>query len=267
VVERIQHAWDTGEPWEDTFPLRGADGGYRWFLSRAVAMRNGQGEIVLWCGTNTDITEEREKNDRIHLLMNEVNHRARNMLATIQAIINRTVGSGEPELVDALTRRIRALAANQDLLTEQQWAGASVDAVVRSQVTHVLDTADERFTFEGPEDLMLAPTAAEALGLAIHELATNAAKYGALSSDGGTVSVRWAVRGEAGQRRFEIAWRERGGPRVTAPTRTGFGSVLIRRNPEMAMQARVTLDYAPDGIVWQVTAPESVLFEGGSAPV
>lgn len=255
VVEGVQHSWDTGEDWEDIFPLRGADGRYRWFLSRAMAIKDEGGRILLWCGTNTDITEQREANDRIRLLMNEVNHRARNMLATIQAIVNRTVGRVDEALHSSLSRRIAALAANQDLLDKHNWAGARVADIVASQILHVSDLSEHRFSIRGPSDLMLKPGAAEALGLAIHELATNAAKYGALSNETGRIEIAWDVIDGEGEPRFEIEWCETGGPKVAAPKRTGFGSTIIRRNPEIAMHADVIVNHPPEGLVWKISAP------------
>jgi PAS domain S-box-containing protein len=265
VIESIRRTWSKGEPWEGTYPLRGADGKYRWFLSRAQPVRDEGGDLLFWCGTNTDITEERETNERIRLLMNEVNHRARNILATIQAIVHRTVGDADRRLTEALVRRITALAANQDLLTKSNWAGASVDAICRSQMLHVVDPSDGRVEFDGPEGLMLKPTAAEALGLAIHELATNAMKYGALSSDAGRVSLRWSVVEGEGEPRLEIEWRESGGPPVRAPNHKGFGTAIITRNPEMALRGKVILDYEPEGVVWSVSTTDKVFSDSGSS--
>lgn len=264
VIESIRETWARGEPWEDTYPLRGADGTYHWFLSRAQPVRDEKGNLLFWCGTNTDITEERETNERIRLLMNEVNHRARNILATIQAIVHRTVGDADRKLTEALVRRITALAANQDLLTKSNWSGAAIDAICKSQMLHVVDSSDGRVAFDGPEGLVLKPTAAEALGLAIHELATNAMKYGALSSDTGKVSLRWSVAQAEGERRLEIEWRESGGPPVSRPRHKGFGTAIITRNPEMALRGKVTLDYAPEGVVWRIVTTEKVFSGDGS---
>ncbi|MGV2496441.1 PAS domain S-box protein [Pelagerythrobacter aerophilus] len=265
VIDSIGDTWSKGEPWEGTYPLRGADGEYRWFLSRAQPVHDEKGDLLFWCGTNTDITEERETNERIRLLMNEVNHRARNILATIQAIVHRTVGEADPALTEALVRRITALAANQDLLTKSNWSGATVDAICRSQMLHVVDPSDGRVEFDGPEGLMLKPTAAEALGLAIHELATNAMKYGALSSETGKVSLRWDIVETEGKQRLDIEWRESGGPPVSRPDHKGFGTAIITRNPEMALRGKVTLDYAPEGVVWRVTTTDKVFSDGASA--
>lgn len=259
VVESVQRSWDTGEPWSETFPLRDKTGEYRWFLTQAQPLRDENGDVILWCVTHTDITEERETNERIRLLMNEVNHRSRNILATIQAIIQRTVGGTDPELVDALTRRIAALSANQDLLTSGNWIGATVEDIAKSQILHVSDISEGRVEFDGPPDVKLKPSAAEALGLAIHELATNAAKYGALSNSEGRVTLRWRVEERDGAPTLALEWRERDGPPVVSPKRCGFGTTIIKRNPEMAMRAQVTLDYLPDGVEWRVLAPLDVL--------
>lgn len=255
VTQRIQLAWDTGEPWEDTFPLRRADGIYRWFLSRARPIRDEKGDVVLWCGTNTDITEQRETTERINLLMNEVNHRSRNMLATVQSIMHRTIGDGAPELTNALSRRIRALAANQDLLNDSDWVGASINDIVRTQIMHVTDVDDQRVKVEGETGVMLDPAPAEALGLAIHELATNANKYGALSGANGKVTVTWDTRMEGDRQMLEIEWSEEGGPEVQPPVRTGFGTVILTRNPEIVLKGKVELDYLSTGVVWRFTGP------------
>src|SRR5690606_12207587 len=107
-------------------------------------------------------------------------------------------------------------------------------------------------------------TAAEALGLAIHELATNAMKYGALSSDTGKVSLRWNVAEVGGERRLENEWRESGGPPVSRPNQTGFGTVIIPRNPEMALRGKVVPDYSPEGVVWSVATTDKVFSDSAS---
>lgn len=257
VVERIQHAWDTGEDWEDTFPLRGTDGNFRWFLSRASALKDEDGKVVLWCGTNTDVTEQREANERIGLLMNEVNHRARNMLATVQAILRQTMRGSDSALLETVDRRIAALSANHDLLSDQNWSGVVVRDLVASQVGHVGELADGRMALSGPDHLRLQPRPAEAVGLAIHELATNALKYGALSTPEGRVTVNWSVEGRGEDALFRMEWRERGGPRVEPPSRSGFGSVVIARNPRMTLGGTVEWNPEPDGVVWTVSAPAS----------
>lgn len=262
VSENYRASFGAGVEWEDTFPLRGADGKYRWFLSRAAPLRDASGEIVLWSGTNTDVTEQREANERIALLMQEVNHRARNMLAMIQAIVRQTMRETDPEVTAALCQRIEALSANHDLLSEQKWGGVALRDIVVSQIRHLGELAERRIDLDGPDDLLLEPQAAQAIGLAIHELATNAFKYGALSNDAGRVAIGWKlVDGNAG-RRLSLRWQESGGPPVAVPSRQGFGSVIIARNPRMALRGEVDWRPEADGLVWTVDAPA----EGVVAP-
>ncbi|MDG5748895.1 PAS domain S-box protein [Qipengyuania sp. XHP0207] len=256
VTTRIQEAWDSGEPWDDTFPLRSADGEFRWFLSRANPLRDDEGNVVLWCGTNTDITDQLEAQNHIKLLMREVNHRSRNMLATIRAILRRSSGLPKDELVQSLDRRINALASNQEILDGGDWSGARVADIVHSQLRHLGECMRQRIDITIPSQVIVRTDAAEAIGLAIHELATNAEKYGALSNDRGRVEIEWEIASEpAGEPVFRMGWTERNGPQVSEPSRTGFGSMLIVRNVEQVLAAKVKLDFAPGGLSWQVEAP------------
>ena len=260
VTTRIQKAWDSGEPWDDTFPLRRADGEFRWFLSRANPLRDDEGNVVLWCGTNTDITDQLEAQNHIKLLMREVNHRSRNMLATIRAILRRSSGLPKDELVQSLDRRINALASNQEILDGGDWSGARVADIVEAQLRHLGENMRQRIHITKPSPVIVRTEVAEAIGLAIHELATNAEKYGALSNDRGRVDIEWEVGGEAAEEPvFRMCWNEVRGPLVSEPTRTGFGSLLIVRNVEQVLGAKVVLNFAADGLSWQVEAPAGKL--------
>lgn len=266
VVEKVQRAWDTGEPWEDTFPLRRHDGVYRWFLSRANPLRDDKGDVVLWCGTNTDITDQREASERIALLMQEVNHRARNMLAIVQAMINRSAGRSAEDLTNSLKSRIRALASSQELLNGGDWSGALVRDTIAAQVAYLASEGSGRITLSGPDNLILKAQPAEALGLAIHELASNAQAYGALSSQDGKVDVSWALSGGF-DGELVVTWKESGGPPVTKPAASGFGTILIRRNMELAFGGRVELDYRPSGLVWRARGLASRVLTRDIEPV
>ena len=244
-----------GEDWEDTFPLRGADGDYRWFLSRAQPIRNSAGEVTMWFGTNTDITQQREHEEQIELLMGEVSHRSKNMLAIVQSILHRTARDVAPEFVAGFEKRIAALAANQDMLIHRGWSGASMSEIVHSQLASVRDLLDHRVKCDGPGDLVIRPRAAEALGLAIHELVTNAVKYGALSNPVGQVALSWSEDRSGAEPMFRAEWRESGGPAVVRPSHSGFGTVLIDRNVRAALGGKVKLDFDPAGLVWTVEAP------------
>ena len=258
-LEKVRAKWSEeiarGEGWEDTFPLRSKSGGYRWFLSRAQPIRNSEGKISMWFGTGTDVTDQREHEEQIELLMGEVSHRSKNMLAIVQSILHRTAGDVSPDFVTGFEKRIAALAANQDMLIHRGWTGATMSEIVHGQLQPVAELVGNRISLDGPSKLVIRPRAAEALGLAVHELLTNALKHGALSDRDGHVSVRWQADGNAEEPTFEVEWRESGGPPVTAPTRSGFGTILIERNVRAAVQAKVEIDYAPGGLIWKVVAP------------
>jgi PAS domain S-box-containing protein len=201
-----------------------------------------------------DITARRAAEARQRLMMNELNHRVKNSLATVQAIAAQTLGGDVPAGPRrTFTERLIALAQANDILIAEEWAGASLAAIAEQVARpHADPSRPDRFACKGPE-VQLPPKSATALALALHELATNAAKYGALSRPEGRVELNWAV-GEA-ERELRITWRERGGPPVRAPGRTGFGTRLIRRGLAAELQARVELDYAADGLVCTVRAP------------
>jgi PAS domain S-box-containing protein len=259
VTERIQHSWNTGDPWEDTFPLRGADGEYRWFLSRALPIRNADGEIVRWFGTNTDVTDQMRQQEKIELLMNEVNHRAKNTLALVQAIARQAATTKpEREFVDKFSQRIVALAVSQDLLVTNDWRGTDIAALIRGQLAHFADSLNTRIVLDGPP-LQLTTPAAQVLGMALHELATNASKYGSLSNETGRVHISW--RSAPIEDRFEIEWVESGGPIVATPRRKGFGSVVMDKMARLGLSADIVLEFAPKGLIWRLAcAREAALY-------
>lgn len=250
VKARFQKSLDAGQDWEDTFPLRGKDGEYRWFLSRAQAVLDPQGRVWRWFGTNTDITAERENEQQIRLLMGEVNHRAKNMIAVVQALVSRTVGQ---QYSESLSQRLQALGRNQDLLLRRNWGGTPLGELLSSQLATVADLVGSRMLLGGDLDILLSPSAAETLGLAIHELATNASKYGALSDAKGIVRIDCVVDRGAGT--LSVGWQEQGGPAVNPPAKSGFGTVMIDRNPKVSLGAQVELGYPSTGFFWRMTAP------------
>jgi PAS domain S-box-containing protein len=257
-VERVTSSWSAalaeGHDWEDTFPLRGADGGYRWFLTRATPIRNDRGEIVRWFGTNTDVTAQREQAEQIRLLLMEVNHRSKNMLTTIQALARRSA-PGEEGFIARFEDRVQSLAINQDILVGREWREVPLDELVRLQLAFIHDAPGE-FRVGGPP-LSLAPRAAEVIGMALHELATNSLKYGALAAEGGSVEIGWSHRPDGTG--LMLWWRENGGPPVTAPEHSGFGTTLIRDVPRHNLGADVSLNFNTAGVCWELTCDSSVL--------
>lgn len=258
VVEKISRCFQSGEDWEDTFPLRRADGQWRWFLSRAKAIRNDAGAIVFWFGTNTDVTAMRDAEERIELLLQEVNHRSKNMLAIVQSLARRA-DAARPDFFERLEQRIGGLAANQDVLVRRAWSNIPVMEMIEAQLRSLGDSQPQVHC-DGPP-VMLSSAAAETLAMALHEMGTNALKYGALSHPEGRVGIAWDIGEDTapGDRRFRITWQEQGGPSVSPPERQGFGTRIIIDVPRAKLNAIVEVDYAPQGFRWQLTCPVAAL--------
>jgi PAS domain S-box-containing protein len=239
----------TGEPYDVEHRVEMRDGRYRWARSRAFPRRDEGGAIRLWYGSTEDIHDKKVAEEHQRLLINELNHRVKNSLATVQAIAFQTL-KGDLPLAEARSRfeaRLIALSRAHNLLTEQNWEGAALERVVRDSVEHF--AGDCRFRIAGPS-FWLAPRSALALALALHELGTNAAKYGALSSDGGVIDIAWVVADGI----LRLDWKESGGPAVAAPTRRGFGSRLIEQGLGGDLGGEARIAFEPDGLRCTVEA-------------
>ena len=152
--------------------------------------------------------------------------------------------------------RIQALSANQDLLVRNAWHGVEIEDLVCAQIAPFADLIGSRIVVDGPK-LRLNPASAQAIGLALHELTTNAGKYGALSTDTGRVDISWGSDGDT----FTLSWTERDGPPVSPPERCGFGTVVMQTMTERSVDGTVDLDYAPSGVTWRLTCPAANAFE------
>jgi PAS domain S-box-containing protein len=201
-----------------------------------------------------DITERKEAERRQKLLVNELNHRVKNSLTIVQALVRQTLGASEslPVAQEALTARLMALAAAHDVITREDWTGAELAEVVNRSVVSQLDRP-ERLHAKGPS-VMLSPKSALSFSLAFHELVTNAIKYGALVTDGGRIDLSWWLEGPVEARRLRLCWRESGGPEVKAPSRKGFGSRLIERGLAAEIGGAVKLTFEPAGVVCEIDA-------------
>jgi PAS domain S-box-containing protein len=212
----------------------------------------------LFDAAQREIAERRAAEEHRELLINELNHRVKNTLATVQSIAAQTLRTGaiEAEVRERLDARLMALSDAHNLLTEHNWEGATLDEVVRIALRPHRTEGDyrDRFSAEGPI-VNLLPKTALAIAMAFHELATNALKYGALSNEGGRVRIRWDVISDAGQPRLRVVWTESGGPSVTPPSRTGFGTRLIERGLAAELGGSVSLSYPPTGVVCTVDTP------------
>jgi two-component sensor histidine kinase len=214
------------------------------------------GQAVRFVGTVQDITERKEREEKEHLLMREINHRAKNMLSVVHAIARQTAARDPEDFIERFTERVQALAANQNLLVRNEWQGVDVEDLVRAQLAHFADLVGSRITVHG-SPICLNAAAAQAIGLAIHELATNAGKYGALSVGAGRVDVRWRLDGNV----FAMTWSEFNGPRVSPPERRGFGSTVVISMVRQTIDGEAELDYVPSGIVWNLTCPAASALE------
>ena len=236
--------------------IRTKDGRERhWRFFPAVLGAQSDGRC-LFVSMGYDVTDQKAYVDQILFLMRESNHRAKNMLSLVQAIARQTAVRQPEDFIGRFNERIRALAASQELLVRNKWQGADVEDLVRAQLAHFADLIGSRIAFEGPK-LRLNAAGAQAIGLALHELATNAGKYGALSVDTGHVDVRWRVEGDD----FMMSWTERNGPTVSPPERHGFGSTVVGSMVERSVGGAVELNYPPSGLIWRLTCPAANALE------
>ena len=216
------------------------------------------GEVLQYFVSLVDTTKHELARRNAAMLIDELNHRVKNTLATVQSIVTQALrNSADPKIVrESVETRIGALARSHDLLGREKWDGAGLRELIGEALAPFSDAEGmaKRFLITG-ENIRLSPKAALALGIAFNELATNAVKYGALSNEVGTISISWKLDQQSGQKRLWLQWREEDGPAVSPPTRTGFGSRVIEQGLAHELDGKVTLDYAPGGIVCTIDVP------------
>lgn len=238
----------TTEPF--AIPVDG--GGMRevmWTCSQ-LPLRNAAGEVEYVLQNALDITAKHEREQENRLLMRELDHRVKNSLATVQAITRMSLVAGKsiPEAKDELLGRLRAMSDVQNLLVERNWRGSNVEAVLANALAPFgYEPGGARIILEGPKVRVTAKQV-QALSMAVHELATNAAKYGALSNDHGTVHVTWTLD-RANRFHFRLKWQEAGGPEVKPPTREGFGTKMLTRILAQEINGEISLEYNANGLV------------------
>jgi two-component sensor histidine kinase/DNA-binding response OmpR family regulator len=250
VMGAINKAIETKNMFELEHRVIRVDGTIGWTRSRAIPLLGIHGEIVEWFGAARDITRRKQAEETQKLLVNELDHRVKNTLASVQAIAQQTLRrTRDPEeFVSSFAGRIQSLARAHSLLSAATWRSADLQDVVRDQLLH--GSIDEsRVTAVGPP-LQLQPQMALHLAMMLHELGTNAIKYGSLSTPRGWVTVKWAVEG----RTLRLRWEERGGPPSHIPTKRGFGSTLIEQSAKGDGGAACMVVEA-DGISWDIVLP------------
>lgn len=204
-----------------------------------------------------DISDRLAREAHEQTLKREATHRTKNILSIVQAIARQTAKHSAGQFVDIFEERVMALAASHDLFIRSEWAPIDLEVLIRVQLASFLAGDKGALAFGGPA-VDLSPEAAQSIGMALHELATNAVKYGAFSSEQGKVAIDWTLGSEPGAM-FALSWRETGGPPVEAPKRKGFGTKLIAQMIEKALGAKTAMAFEADGIVWTMTCPAEAL--------
>jgi PAS domain S-box-containing protein len=226
------------------------DGQVRWCVGSAAATVDGDGRIARVSGVTFDITDRKEAEERQTLLAREVDHRAKNALALVQSILRLTRAKTLPAYITSVEGRIKALSRAHAILSQSRWHSADLHGLVDEELAPYRVGHAERIKTSGPE-VVLQPGAAQTLALALHELATNAAKYGALSSESGQLRLSWTLKdGKLG-----LDWSESGGPTIKPPSAKGFGTRIITASIERQMFGRVAFDWRPEGLRCMISAP------------
>jgi two-component sensor histidine kinase len=260
--EAVEAAFDPGRlgDYEAEYRVIGeTDGVERWIAVRGrTFFENGRAARII--GTARDVTERKRREQHVNVLLRELVHRSKNLLAVVQAMARQTA-AGSPSLEDfqrKFAARLQALAMAHDLLVSQEWRGASMPELVRAQMAYCLDMDCVDTRIAGPH-VMLKPEAAQNLGLALHELVVNALTHGALSQPGGRIELDWRVEDD----RFFVEWREFGGPPVDGPPCEGFGHKVIKRLVAQALGGEATIGFPPDGFQWTLAVPAAQALAAG----
>lgn len=256
VLARREAARATNAPYEFEARFRFANGEWRWMRASAKPRLDPDGVFQGYVGLAVDITDARAAEAHQKLLINELNHRVKNTLATIQSIARQTFRDGVVSR-DARTRftdRLMALSAAHNVLTRENWESVDLTGVATEAVQAYDDPREARISLTGPP-VRVRPNAALAISLALHELATNATKYGALTQKAGQVDLTWTLSGDGIE--VQVEWRESGGPRVSAPPSQGFGSRLLGSGLAGELGRPADLDWRPEGLVCRIVAPVS----------
>ncbi len=260
IIALKREALASGQARHAEFAL--TDGpGARWHDVRIEPLRDEAGGIVGLTGASVDVTGRKEGEAQLRLLLRELTHRSKNFLAVIQAMARQTArhAGSIDSFLSQFAARLQGMASSHDLLVRESWHGASLNELVRSQLAAYVEPGQgqpSQIVFEGPE-VALKPEAAQNLGLALHELAINAQKFGALSVPDGRVSIRWGRYHAGGDNAVELDWLEQFGPKVKARRKRGFGSLVIERNLAQSLDAEVNLEFDPDGVHCRIVIPAS----------
>lgn len=256
--QAVQAALSGDGDLEVSYRINTPSGELRWIEVRAQTRFDADGKPISMAGVSQDISDRKEAENHRDLLTKEMSHRVKNTLATVLSIVGQSLRQAgiDGEVASSISQRLQALAGAHDVLTSRGWQEAELSEIVAA-ATAPFDSGPTKRIHAGGEKIFVSSRAATAIALAMHELSTNAIKYGALSNDSGVVTVNWAL--EAGG--FQLVWTERGGPVVQEPTRRGFGSRMIERALASSINGSAEIDYRPTGIVFTIKTSSNNLIE------
>lgn len=238
------------QPTQNEFRVKRPNGDVRWCLGTAAPSLDASGRVVRISGVTVDITERKQAEERQTLLAREVDHRAKNALAVVQSIVRLTRANTIEEFTSAVEGRIRSLSLAHTILSLSRWQGADLSGLVEEELAPYRANGAPKIVTSGP-NVSLWPAAAQCLALALHELVTNAAKYGALSSATGRVDLEWSTASG----NLVLHWTEKGGPPSSAPSAPGFGMRIIRASIEGQLAGATAFDWRADGVRCELTVP------------
>jgi PAS domain S-box-containing protein len=247
---------ETAQSFRDEFRIIRPDGSTAWIEMRGEVLHDETGAPARLLAASLDITARKAAEEHLQLVLHELTHRAKNFLTVIQAIATQTArrNTTVPDFLNAFSKRIQGLGASHDLLVKSNWGGVPIEELVRVQLAPFGGVDGSRIKASG-DPVILKAEVLQSLGLAMHELATNATKYGALSVPKGEVHIKWKEGKSQSAKRFRMSWIEKNGPTVAMPKSKGFGQVIIQGSLAAVLKGDVKLDYNPKGIIWDVDAP------------
>ena len=262
--DRTRRAWleavEKHQQYQIDYRLEHSEGGYRWTRARGVPLMTASGVVVEWVGMNEDIDDRVKRNEQLAIVTRELSHRTKNLLAVVQSIARRTFAEEgvAPPKVNTFLNRLQGLAVSHDLLVHGNWSGVLLEDLVREHLKPFVAADDSVLDIDGPR-INIAPAAAQNLGLALHELATNAAKYGALRPGAGKLRIRWSLSSNENGEVLDFHWSEDMKLANLTTGANGFGSQLLDRIVGASLGGRTDYRITADGVDWRLVAPLDTL--------
>ena len=258
ALEQVEAAFGGRSESGSEIRYRRKDGSVFWAALFISPVRDGSGAVVQHFASFVDLTKHKQEQVKSIVMIDELNHRVKNTLSTVQSIVWQALRkASDPEVIrDSIESRLFALSRSHDLLTRENWEGAGLLDLLKEAMEPfvVAGGRAERIVIAG-NNIRISPKAALALGIAFHELATNAVKYGAFSNEAGSIRIAWKIEPTSEGNRLVLHWHEKDGPPVTPPSRKGFGSQVIERGLALELDGTVHLDYRADGLVCTINVP------------